>query len=304
MTNEMQNYQVPSDFADMLDAPGLGEGISGGFPMINYRGKVWSLRLRGETHRFLREDDGTPLSYLDVVIVGNTSFLSKVYYRPGQWTEDSGGAPLCTSVRGDTPDSTAPEPQSPTCATCRHNEWRDMPNGKRGKECQDHKRLAVLLRPEMTTRMLGAPLDEPVYLKVPPGSLTALKSYGDSLAHRGLPTPACVTRIGFSSDRLFQMTFSLAGVLKNTDAPVIRRFLDDPQTKRILGLGLQPERRKTIPVISPTEPEPVPMQGMLNLPPPDRQDQAAAPASWEDSDDTLDQEVMAALGHKIQQMMK
>jgi hypothetical protein len=108
------------------------------------------------------------LSYLDVVIVGDAPYTSKIYFPPGEFNEDSAGAPICAAVKGDKPDPGVSAPQSRTCATCTHNEWKTLPSGNRGKECQDHKRLAVLLMPKMTTKMMGSPLMEPVYLKVPP----------------------------------------------------------------------------------------------------------------------------------------
>ena len=52
--------------------------------------------------------------------------------------------------------------------------------------------------PAMTAKMLESPLLEPCLLKVPRGSLRALKAYGDSLQHHGLTRPAVVTRITFA----------------------------------------------------------------------------------------------------------
>lgn len=39
------------------------------FGIIGYKGKVWSLRYRGEEYTFIQPDDGAPVGYLDVVIV-------------------------------------------------------------------------------------------------------------------------------------------------------------------------------------------------------------------------------------------
>jgi hypothetical protein len=221
-----------------LPIKSMGEGIvAGGFPVINYRGKVWSLRYQGQSYAFVREDDGTQLSYIDVIVLGVSEYVSKVYYPPGEWDEDSAGPPVCAAVKGDRPDPGVPEPQSKLCGICPHNAWKTLPNSKRGKECQDHKRLAVLIMPKTTEKMLGQPLLEPAYLKVPPGSLVPLKQFGDSLAHAGFPTASVVTRIGFSTDpkKLFQMTFGVKQVLTDKEAPLVLPLVDDPQTKRITG---------------------------------------------------------------------
>lgn len=271
MTQELQPLTPASAFSEYMDeTQNLGEGIIGGFPTINYRGKTWSLKFRGEKYPFLRSDDGTPLSYLDVIILGSSPFVSKSYYTPGEWNEDSSGAPLCTSIRGDAPDPGCPEPQSNSCATCPHNEWKTLRTGRRGKECQDQKRLALLLRPEMTTRMLGSPLDEPVFLKVPPNSLAPLKTYGDSLMHQGLPPVSVITRISFHATELFKMDFKAIRSLKNEEAPGVLPLIRDPRTSRILGLSPQ-FRSPALPAAKPQQviapPSPAVIQAELALGP-------------------------------------
>lgn len=237
--NELLSFpagqKVAKAFAHLDPSRSLGDGIIGGFSSINYRGKVWSLRHQGANYHFLREDDGTPLSYLDVIIVGMSPYISKVYYPPGEWSEDAAGPPVCSAVKGDVPDAGVPEPQARSCAVCKNNAWTTLPNGGRGKFCQDHRRLAILLMPAVTAKMLGSPLTEPVFLKVPPGSLTSLKNYGDALTHQGIPFEAVVTRISFSPDKLFRMIFRGQQMLSDKEAPVVLPLLDDPRTKRLIG---------------------------------------------------------------------
>lgn len=228
---------VAPAFRHLTNMKTLGSGIvAGGFPVVNYRGKVWSLRTQGNNYPFVREDDGSPLTYLDVIIVGVSEFVSKIYYPPGEWDEDSSGAPVCASIKGDVPDPGVPEPQAKSCAMCPNNQWATQPNGRRGKACQDHKRLAVLLMPKVTAKMLGSPLTEPAYLKVPPGSLVPLKRYGDQLAHQGFPPAAVITRISFAPPpKLFEMKFDGKQVLSDKEAPLVLPLIDDPRTLRITG---------------------------------------------------------------------
>lgn len=243
---------VAPAFRHLDPGKNLGSGIvAGGFPVINYRGKAWSLRYQGQGYPFVRSDDGSPLTYLDVIIVGVSEYVSKVYYPPGEWDEDSASGPVCSSVKGDTPDPGVPEPQSRTCPTCPHYSWSTQPNGKRGKACQDHKRLAVLLMPAITSKMLGSPLTEPVYLKVPPGSLVPLKQYGDQLAHQGFHPATVITRISFAPNQLFQMKFEGKQVLTDKEAPLVLPLIDDPRTLRITGEG--PEIREVAPAAAPKE---------------------------------------------------
>lgn len=332
-----KGQKVAKAFAHLDAGKSLGAGIvAGGFPVINYRGKAWSLRYQGQSYPFVREDDGTPLSYLDVIIVGTADNVSKVYYPPGEWDEDAAGAPVCASVKGDAPDPGVPEPQSKSCATCKNNAWTTLPTGRRGKACQDHKRVAVILMPAVTAKMLGAPLTEPVYLKVPPGSLTALKAYGNSLSHQGFPAAAVITRISFSADKLFQMKFEGKQVLTDAEAPLVLPLLDDPRTRRITGetpeiyeVEAAPIKKEDAPISTglleafgtppqgnggaadvpvkrgrgrPPKPVPEP-QPKLDLSQPGvLPDKVAAP--WAEGDPELDSEVADLLGRKVADMLK
>jgi hypothetical protein len=245
MSTNGQKYTVAKAFRHLDPNQGIADGISGGFSSIRYRGKQWALLHAGNVYPFQREDDGSPLSYIDCVVLGSSPGLSKVYFGSDPWKEDSTDGPICTSLRGDVPDPGVPIPQSASCGTCSHNDWITKPTGGRGKECQDHKRLAILLMPAMTRSILPAPLLEPVHLKIPPASLIPLKSYNDELVQQGLPFCSVVTRISWSPDKIFQMTFNIMGVLSDSDAPLILPLLDSPTTKRIVGgsqVSLPPPR--------------------------------------------------------------
>jgi hypothetical protein len=215
----------------------LGEGIStSGFSWLSLKSKTWTLHHQGETRMFVREDDGTPLPYLDAVIVGVNPGISKLFY-VGSYTEGSAAPPDCASADGVKPDPGVPQQQNPICGTCRHNAWGSAVNGK-GKACQDHKKIAVLLMPYLTKKLFdGQPMLTPVYLKVPPDSLKNWKSYGDTLQHRGAHWASVITRIGFAPDRLFQLTFAFHKALTNAEAPVVIPLLEDPQTLNLIGTG-------------------------------------------------------------------
>ena len=226
--------EVASAFRDLDPNQSLGQGVAASFPIIGIKGKVWSLRYQGETYYFTRDDDGTPLPYIDVVILGENPNVSKTYY-PGTYQEDSNNAPTCAATNGDVPDPGVPIPQSQTCGTCKRNVWTVLENGRKGQECKDNKRVAVLLIPAMTAKILDAPLLEPCLLRVPGGSLRALKTYGDSLKHRGAHSAAVVTRISFDREQQFQMKFEVKQPLTNNEAPVIRPLLKDQQTQTVMG---------------------------------------------------------------------
>ena len=210
----------------------LGEGITAGFSRIGIKGKNWALFHEGVKYMFVRDDDGSPLPYLDCIIVGVNPKVSKMYYE-GVYQEDATEAPVCTAIDGVKPDPGVPEPQAASCAVCPHNEW--LPN-RQGKECQDHKKVAVLLLPYMkTSPLMEAPLLQPVYFKVPPASLKVFKAYGEALSHRGAHFAGVVTRITFEPGKQFQMNFAFKQPLTNAEAPLVLPLMEDPQTRTLIG---------------------------------------------------------------------
>lgn len=219
-----------------LQSESLSDGIGGGFGVIHFTGKNWSLRMRGESHNFTRSDDGTPLAYIDVIILRQLPMRSKTYYPKGAFERGETGAPLCSSLDSLTPDATAKEPQSKHCSTCPRNETKLNAEGRMGRECRDNKRLAVLLVPNLSKALLGQPLMEPVLLRVPAASLTALSKMGDDMQRKGWPYFSFVTRIGFVAEKPYpELTFVPVQELGDSEAAVVVPMRDDALTLRITG---------------------------------------------------------------------
>src|SRR4051812_22219705 len=152
---------VPAAFAgrnipDMLAAGQAG--IQASFAVVKYKGSKWAVRHRGETKHLLR--DGAPEPFLDVVIVGVASGISKQYYDT-KWREgDEGVPPACFSVDGVRPDAASPKRQCETCAACEQNVWGSKinDNGKKVKACDDRRRIAVVPYGDMTNEGYGGPM--------------------------------------------------------------------------------------------------------------------------------------------------
>jgi hypothetical protein len=228
--------------AEFLPPPGaaeesLADGIGSSYGVLHYKGKNWSLRIRAESYMFVRPDDGTPISYIDAIIIRQAPVKAKSYYE-GTYVEgqSEGKRPACSSIDGVRPDADAAQPQSNACAICPKNEWKMMENGKKGRDCTDYKRLAVLLLPAQTQRLLGEPLLEPVFLRIPPASLNDLALYGENMKAQGWPYYALVTRISFdtvSAHPKFQFR-ALQG-LTGKEAPLIMKLREDTLARRITG---------------------------------------------------------------------
>lgn len=231
--------QLPDASFAVLDpsAESLADGIGSSYPVIGYRGKVWSIRKQGESKVFVRPDDGTPAAFLDVVVLRAASYKSKSYYEKDSFDQDQGGArPICASLDGVTPDRDVTSKQADACALCPRNEWKTDDKGRKGRDCSDYKRLAVMLLPSVTTPMYGSALMEPVFLRVPPASLNDLAVLGDAMAKKGFHYSTYITRIGFQADKAHpQMTFRALQALTKDEAPIVLPMREDANAYRITG---------------------------------------------------------------------
>lgn len=230
---------VPAAAFKVLDpnAESLSDGIGGSYGIVGYKGKNWSLRLRGETYHFVRPDDGSPLAFLDVIVLRQLNTKSKSYYPKDSYQDGQMGVrPICAALDGVTPDSDIATPQSTACATCPRNVFKLTPDGKKTRECSDYKRLAVLILPSLTKQLLGAPLMEPVFLRVPAASLNDLALLGDGMAGQGFHFSSYITRIGFNPEKAHpQMTFRALQPLTDREGPLVLPMREDPTSLRITG---------------------------------------------------------------------
>lgn len=219
------------------EAESLADGIGQSYGIIGYKGKVWTLRYRGETYTFTRPDDGSPSAFLDCIVLRSASYRSKSFYKDGYQEGVSGLRPTCASLNGVTPDSDAVEPQSSACSLCPRNEFKQAANGRKGKDCSDYKRLAVLILPSQSAPLFGGTaLMEPVFLRVPAASLNDLATLGEAMSKKGFHYATYITRIGFDVEKPHpQMTFRAVQPLSEKEAPLVIEMREDPQAYRITG---------------------------------------------------------------------
>lgn len=244
MSTDLMNIQAfkgvaPAAAFQVLDphSESLADGIGSSYGIIGYKGKVWSLRLRGETYNFVRSDDGSPAAFLDVIILRQLPTKSKSYYPANSYQDGQIGVrPICASLDGITPDHDIVKPESNACAVCPRNVFKVSPDGRKTRECSDFKRLAVLILPNLTKALLGAALMEPVFLRVPAASLNDLALLGEGMSAQGFHYASYVTRIGFNPEKPHpQMTFRALQALSDKEAPVVLPLRDDPIASRITG---------------------------------------------------------------------
>ena len=232
---------------DFNPSDSLASGIGTSYGIIGYRGKTWSLRYHGETHLFKplihknAAGELESLNGIEVVILWAAEGKSKSYFPQGTNTDfTSGDPPLCASIDGVTPDDGVEQKQAEACGICPRNEWKTLPNGRKGRECTDYKRLAVMLMPNATKPMFGEPLAEPVFLRVPPASLNSLAMLEQRMGDTGLGRhyATYLTQITFDPTKAFPaMQFYAVKPLGAAQLENIKAMRKDPQCKRIIGEG-------------------------------------------------------------------
>jgi hypothetical protein len=176
------------------------------FPVISIKGGKFAVTRGGEREVIVNED-GDARSSIDIVVVRAVKGLSKIFYKD-KWVEGSSEPPDCYSNSGVVPAPDAKVPQAKSCAACPNNVWGSKINeetGKKGKLCQDNKRLAVA--------PLGQ-LNDPMLLRVPAASLTNWDTCVATLAKKGLKVPAVALKLGFDKDTAYPLlTFRPAALL-------------------------------------------------------------------------------------------
>lgn len=252
MTNEMEvweNEKPLALFDGVKDEMDLGGGVSNSYGVIGYRGKVWSLRYNGEINMFLRPDDGTPRGYIDVVILRAAEVKSKSYYPV--WEEGTTGKrPDCASIDGVRPDKDVVNKQAEVCALCPRNQWYTNDKGKKTQDCSDYKRLAVFLLEQVPGTgtdtvppqwkpytYAGEPLLEPVFLRIPGGSLRELKAFGDEKAAKGYSPISFITRLSFVPGESYpKFVYQAKAPIRDVElAKIVLTLRDDTVAKRITG---------------------------------------------------------------------
>ena len=228
-----QRGQLASAFASQPFQDDLSAGVSSGFGILAYKGKVWSTRYRGETNVLLRDDKDGPRNSVEVVIIKAAQNLSKIWYENG-YVDGSAEAPDCYSVNGVVPEITSQKKQSEACATCKRNQWgsKQMPSGKAGKECSDSKRLAVVPLQDIANESLGGPM----LLRVPASSLQSLAQFGQMMHQYGFHYYAIGVRISFDPKESFpKFQFQAVRPLVDDEAKLVIAHQQSIQVERIIN---------------------------------------------------------------------
>lgn len=229
------NGALPAAFAGHQVENDLSAGVSGGFGLVAFRGKAWSIRYQGNEQVLMREDGDGPRNSIEIVILKASTHLTKTWYETG-YVEGSNAAPDCFSSNGVNPDPSSPKPQCNVCALCPKNAWGSAVNAQgqagKGKACSDVKRLAIVPANDIRNEFFGGPL----LLRVPPSSLQDMASFGTQMSKMGYPYFSYVTRISFDPSTPYpKLQFSaLRPITDNAEAALVLEMQNHPVIAQIL----------------------------------------------------------------------
>ena len=229
----IESAKLPS-FLKAIDPQVLASELTanvggGGFPVMSIKGKVFALVKGGERETLMNPNDTDEVATsINVVTLKANSGLSKVWYAKN-FVEGSDAKPDCFSHDGVAPDPSVESPQSKKCSICPKNQWgsKVSEDGKKMKACADSRRLAIANPDE---------LDDPILLRAPAATLKPLAEYGESLAKRGVPYNAVVTKIGFDREAASpKLTFKAISFVSEEQFAQIQNVVDEDTVASILG---------------------------------------------------------------------
>jgi len=238
----------------------LSGGITGGYGLIKYRGKVWSIQHNGNSMTLMRDDGDGARGSIDVVILKANALLSKTFYETG-WDENNNNPPDCASANGIVPDQGVPKPQSAVCATCPRNAWGSAANGGKGKACGDHRRMAVVPLTDLRNETFGGPL----LLRCPAASLQDLSAFDNRYKGMGYPYFTMGIKIGFDPVESYpKFTFNAIRPLSDVEGAVVMELRNSPETARVIHEGSAPAQVAiAAPAAAPAFLEPAPAVQMV-----------------------------------------
>lgn len=230
------NGQVATVFQGQQAGDDMSGGITGGYGLLKYRGKVWSIQHNGNSMTLMREDGDGPRGSVDLVILKANPMLSKTYYENG-WDENSNNPPDCASANGVVPDAGVPKKQSDVCAMCPKNAWGSAPGGGKGKACGDHRRLAVVPLADIRNETLGGAL----LLRCPAASLQDMAAFDSRYKQLGYPYFTMGIKIGFDPQESYpKFVFNAIRPLTEDEARMVIEMRNSAETARVVNEGNAP----------------------------------------------------------------
>ena len=230
--------------------------VRSGFKVMSIKSKVFTI-IDGESKKRVTkpDDEDTPASTIEVIILSANPNKSRVYYKDG-YEEGSANKPDCYTNDNVAPAADSANPQSKKCATCPHAQYgsKITEAGKKSFACSESMRLAIAP---------AGQINDPMLLRVPPTSLKMLGKYGNDLALKGVEPHQVVTKIGFDYDVSHPaLTFRAIGFVTEGMMSDIAEARESETVGYITGITAMPphedEGEELVPAPAPQPEKPKP----------------------------------------------
>lgn len=215
-------------------------GVTSGFPVISYKGRVWRVRKGGEEQVYLN-DEQEAVQSIEVVLLKSNPLPSKVFYKD-KYNEGDSGPPDCWSANGIKPDDNVKEAVALACAACPNNVWgsKITDSGQKTRACSDVRRCAVAFKYQLEEFAAGERELKDIdvlLLRIPPATLNPLKDYVEEvLKPKGVAPYMLVTKIGFDTAVAYpKLTFKGLRFLNAEEFAAAETLRDGEDSRRILN---------------------------------------------------------------------
>lgn len=186
------------------------------------------------------EDMGKLKGDLNVVIVGASAKVGRIFYAK-QWSPDAEPtAPDCFSNNGQTPDEKAANPQADRCDECKQNiKGSGMNNSK---ACRYSRRLAVVLEHDFNTALEGSVYQinlssKSLFGESPTENTHMFDNYSKYLANNGKSLDYTVTQLSFNEDNDNQsLLFTPLRHIKKAEYDVTSKASAEPATQKMVTM--------------------------------------------------------------------
>lgn len=228
----LQAYQSETGKSLMVGGGAVGD-------RIGLKGSRFRLILNGQEEGIVEE------SFLDIIIVGASPRVSRIYYA-GAFDPEAKEAPTCYSVDGDAPAEDVVHKQSVKCNICPKNQVgsRIAENGQKSKACSYFKRLAAVLPSDLEhvyrVEVKGMGLFGE---SKPAKGQFSLNDYAKKLNNRGVNPSTMITRMSFDTDSSVpKLLFGPAGPdawVSQELMPTIADICNGDKVQEILNISMQ-----------------------------------------------------------------
>jgi hypothetical protein len=205
------------------------------FPSLSIKGMKFTIVKDNVKKIITKPDDDEEIAQSIGIVILRANMNARTFYAKKYVEGESDGArPDCHSFDGVSPSPHAVNPQAKKCAACPHAVWGSrMGDGDRegderkGTACAANIRLAVSAPDKL----------EPMLLRVPPKSISPLKTLFKTVAARKVPYNAAVIKVGFNRDEPSPvLTFKPIGLMDDAGYKQVTELYDGETVRAIMGL--------------------------------------------------------------------